>query len=83
MRNPEEFKIACYMAWSGAEATFQFENKSQYDAARAFLDKISVAHLHGKELPPGFSKTVTDFYCIESRDRAAFRKFMREGMKPA
>jgi hypothetical protein len=78
MWNPENLRIACYTAWSGAEATFRFGNQRQYDAVRAQLDKIAKGHLRGRELPPGFSSTVTDYYFIEKKDRAAFQKIMRD-----
>jgi hypothetical protein len=78
MWNPEKFKIACYMAWSGAEATFQFGNERQYDAVRAHLDRIAKGHLHGSELPPNYSGIVTDYYFFEKSDRAAFQKIMRD-----
>lgn|GEM_PF-5634223 len=31
MSTPEKFKIACYMAWCGAEATFPFSRRVDYE----------------------------------------------------
>ncbi len=81
MRNPEKFKIVCYMAWSGTEATFQFNDESKYNAVRTFLNRIAKTHLRSDELPPRLSNAVTDFYFIEERDRAAFQKVIREDVK--
>lgn len=77
MPNTYEFEIACYLSWAGAEAVFPFETKERYDAARAVLGKIAFAHLSGKELPFGFPRSVTDYYVIDARDRAAFQDVMR------
>jgi hypothetical protein len=71
-----EFLIACYMAWSGAEATFPFSNKEDYDRARASLEKIAVGHVRQDELPPGYG-TVTDLYFIDVKGREAFDEIMK------
>ncbi|MGC2778516.1 MAG: hypothetical protein WA418_23080 [Bradyrhizobium sp.] len=81
MSNPDQFKIACYMGWCGAEATFGFSGKAQYDAARASLDKIAKNHLRGGEVPQGFPRSVADYYVIEDQHRAAFDALMRHQAK--
>ena len=78
MWDPERFKVVCYLAWCGAEATYRFASESRYNAARDYLDKIAKGHLRSPELPAGYSGAVTDLYFIEMRDRASFEKFMQE-----
>lgn len=75
---PSEFLIACYMAWSGAEATFPFSNREDYERARTFLEKIAVGHVRQNELPPGYG-SVTDLYFMDVKDRDAFREIMKPG----
>jgi hypothetical protein len=75
--NPEGFKILCYLAWCGAEATYGFANQRQFDAARAFLGRTAKIHLHGDELPLNYSKATNDYYLIEKKDREAFTNFMQ------
>ena len=77
MGNPEGFKVLCYLGWCGAEATYGFANQRQFDAARAFLDKIAKVHLHGDELAPSYLKATRDYYFIEDKDRDAFENFMQ------
>ena len=76
MSSPDKFKITCYMAWCGAEATFPFSSKEAYEKARASLEKIAVAHARKSELPPRYAN-VTDFYAIDTKDRAVFDEIMR------
>ncbi|MBI4275953.1 MAG: hypothetical protein HY659_14760 [Rhizobiales bacterium] len=78
MQNAKKFEIACYMAWSGTEATFRFDDENQYNAARSLLNRIAKGHLRSDELSPGFSNAVTDFYFIEEQDRAAFHEAIRD-----
>jgi hypothetical protein len=77
MSDGQNYKIAFYLVWCGVETTHQFENQSQYNTARAFLDKISKTHIHGDALPPAYLKKFTDFYVIEKEQRAAFQNFMQ------
>ena len=74
---PNEFRIACYMAWSGAEAIFPFNTKEEYERVTASLDKMAVAHFREKELPPGYAKVVTDLYFVDEKDRDAFSEIMK------
>jgi len=74
---PEEFKIACYLGWCGAETTFPFADRHEYDAMRAFLDKLALHHVCGDQVPSGYSKSVKDFYVLDERHRDAFNAFMR------
>jgi hypothetical protein len=74
----EEFQIACYLGWCGAEATFPFASQREYDAARAFLDKLAPLGVSGNEVPSGYSKSVKDFYVLDERHRDAFDAFMRD-----
>lgn len=73
MSTPEKFKIACYMAWCGAEATFPFGNKEDYEKAKASLEKLGSARAN--ELPPSYGD-VADFYFIDVKDRDAFNQIM-------
>jgi hypothetical protein len=75
---PEEFKIACYLGWCGAETTFPFATRHEYDQARAFLDKLVLLHMSGNEVPSGYSKSVRDLYVLDERHRDAFDAFMRD-----
>jgi hypothetical protein len=74
----EEFKIACYLGWCGAETTFPFADRHKYDAMRTFLDKLALHHLRGDEVPSGYSKSVKDFYVLDERHRDAFNAFIRD-----
>jgi hypothetical protein len=81
MRNSNRFKIICYLAWCGAEATYRL-HKDQYDIMRMFLDKIAKIHVHGDELPHKLSASgITDYYVIEKRHRVVYGDFMQNGMK--
>ena len=75
MSRPDKFKIACYVAWNGTEATYGFSNKEAYDKVRASLEKIAVAHAGETDLPPGYSN-VTDLYFIDVKDREAYNQIM-------
>jgi hypothetical protein len=75
MSTPEEFIIACYMGWSGAEATFPFSNREDYDNARAALEKLAVGHERANALPSSYGG-VTDLYFIDAKDRDAFNRIM-------
>jgi hypothetical protein len=70
------FVITCYLGWCGAEASFKFNSKESYEAARTFLDGIALGHLTGERLPSGYSATMDDYYVLEARDREAFQDFM-------
>jgi hypothetical protein len=73
MPNDAKFKIICYMAWSGTEATFEFDDERQYEVVRAALCEIAEAHCHIDKLSPAAS----NWYCIEEGARQAFEKLMR------
>ena len=75
MSTPEKFKIACYMAWCGAEATFPFSNREDYEQAKASLEKLAVGRARANELPPRHAD-VPDLYFIDVKDRDAFNQIM-------
>lgn len=83
MTNPEEFKIICYKVWCGADATYQFVSKEEYDAARVFLDGLSAARLGPNYLPMVYPNSTTYFYVIDTGDREAFESYMRSPARPA
>ena len=78
MASPEKFEIACYLGWCGAEATFPFASRQEYDAARRFLDKLAPLHVAGNAVPSGYSKSVKDFYVLDEQHRDAFEAFMQD-----
>jgi hypothetical protein len=75
MTKTANYNIMCYLGWCGAEATFPIASLKQYQATRAFLDKIGQGHRSGDELGAGYG--VNDYYFIEKEHREAFQKFMR------
>lgn len=77
----EEFNVTCYMAWSGTEATFPFDSKEEFDLAKAFLERVSIAHIPRNQLPPGFAPGAADYYCVEPQYRDAFWKVMGRSNK--
>lgn len=76
MSTSNRYAIACYMAWCGAEATFVFDTKEEYDSITSSLDEIAVGRVRKNKLPEGYAK-VSDLYFIDVKDRAAFKEIMR------
>lgn len=77
MSNSENLAVMCYLAWCGAEVSYGFADKSEHEAARAFLSGLAKVHFPRSELRPALSRIVTDYYILEEHDRTAFEKFMR------
>jgi hypothetical protein len=78
MERSGQFKIACYLAWCGAEATFPFASEAKYKSAIAFLDKITGGGMSGDRLPAGYARGVGAYYFVDEKDRDAFQSFMRD-----
>ena len=71
--NSNRFEIICYLMWCGAEATYGFDSKQKYDAARAFLDKLSGGGIDQTERGPIDGRP---YYAVDEKDREAFQSFM-------
>lgn len=67
----DRFEIICYMMWCGTEVAYQFDSKQRYEAARAFLDKLS-----GGQVGQHKSTAGQPYYAIDEKDREAFQSFM-------
>ena len=72
---PEKFEIACYLGWCGAEATFPFSKREDYDRTRTALEKLAAGHARENELPSR-STEVPNLYFIDAKDRDAFNQIM-------
>jgi len=58
------------MGWCGAETTFPFSNREDYDSARAALEELAVGHERANALPSSYGD-VADLYFIDAKDRDA------------
>lgn len=69
MANTTEFKITCYLHWCGAETTLRLATRHEYDAARAFLNKIAIVQASRNQ------NVAADYYFIDESRRALFQSF--------
>lgn len=76
MKKDHDFNIVCYSAWCGAEATYRFADQEAYDAAKAFLDRLTGGGVDGSALPSGHEGAKA-FYFVDSQHRDVFSEFMR------
>jgi hypothetical protein len=73
----DQFKIACYLAWCGAEATFRFPGEKEYETATAFLKKITGGGMEGDSLPAEYARSVKAYYFVDEKNREAFNEIMK------
>ena len=73
----DQFKIACYLAWSGAEATFSFPGEKEYEAATTLLKKITGGSMEGDALPAEYARSVKAYYLVDEKNREAFNEIMK------
>lgn len=73
----EQFKIRCYLAWCGAEATFRFPGETEYRTATALLKTVTGGGIEGDALPAGYARSVKAYYVIEEKNREAFNEIMQ------
>jgi len=78
MPNPERFEIVCYHVWGGAEATYRFASKEEYEAVRRGLNDILLSRSSGRCEVTGLVSPPSDYYVIDEPDRDVFNEFMRD-----